>query len=549
MPRLTIGMASYNNYHEVWFTVQALRLYQDLTDTEILVVDNYGSESLKNFCNGWANDKVRYILAKDIQGTAYPRDKVFREAHGEWVICIDSHVLFANGAIAKFKEWTLQHPDCKDLIQGPMLYDDLRNKADAFNDEWRSQMWGTWRGMDANISDDAEPYEIPMMGLGMFGCRKDAWLGFNPAFRGFGAEEGYIHTKYRQAGHKTLLIPWLKWNHHFRDGSGKNPPAYQVLLQDKVRNYLIAFAELGLDNKIVYDHFGEESIKNLGIDMDDPALKKQEVIKPKILNTLLPKLSCVMTTYGRFTCVERSIAMFLAQDYQGLSELVILNTDIEHPLNLGKSLLGKNIRIINSDIDTETGVPYTNIGAIRRDAVKYASGQYYICWDDDDIFLPWNNRQGIEGILKTGKKAFKPEKSFFNRKENAELAKNTMEASVIVALDEVRNSFRLETGSEHLDWYMRLRDQKELDEHNSNSVPAYAFNWGDPAEIAGHKQSGDINNPNNFENHKRHSKDHATRPLELFELNGTYKRFYDLLKEKKQELNQEAFVEYAEKYL
>ena len=36
MVALTIGMATYNDFDGVYFTLQALRLYQDLTDTELL---------------------------------------------------------------------------------------------------------------------------------------------------------------------------------------------------------------------------------------------------------------------------------------------------------------------------------------------------------------------------------------------------------------------------------------------------------------------------------------------------------------------------------
>ena len=39
---LTIGMPTYNDFDGVYFTLQALRSYQDLRDTELLVVDNYG---------------------------------------------------------------------------------------------------------------------------------------------------------------------------------------------------------------------------------------------------------------------------------------------------------------------------------------------------------------------------------------------------------------------------------------------------------------------------------------------------------------------------
>ena len=59
-------------------------------------------------------------------------------------------------------------------------------------------------------------------------------------------------------------------------------------------------------------------------------------------------VSCVMCTYRRATCVERSIQFFLNQDYQGAKELIIFNTDTEYPLELSEELKGKNITIINN---------------------------------------------------------------------------------------------------------------------------------------------------------------------------------------------------------
>jgi len=67
MVALTIGMAVYNDFDGVYFTLQALRLYQDLDDTELLVIDNYGCEDTKGFVEGWAQG--RYILATDAVGT------------------------------------------------------------------------------------------------------------------------------------------------------------------------------------------------------------------------------------------------------------------------------------------------------------------------------------------------------------------------------------------------------------------------------------------------------------------------------------------------
>src|ERR671921_63210 len=113
---LTIGMATYNDFNGVYFTLQALRLYQDLRDTELLVVDNYGSPNTKQLVEGWVHG-ARYLLAKEVRGTAAPRDRVFREAQGEAVLCCDSHVLFAPGAIARLKAYYQEHPDSRDLRQ------------------------------------------------------------------------------------------------------------------------------------------------------------------------------------------------------------------------------------------------------------------------------------------------------------------------------------------------------------------------------------------------------------------------------------------------
>jgi hypothetical protein len=254
---LTIGMATYNDFDGLYFTIQALRLYQDLTDTELLVVDNYGCQRTKEFVEEWA--RGRYVLATGTVGTAAPKDLVFREAWGEAVLCCDSHVLFAPGAIARLKAYYREHPGCVDLLQGPLLYDELLSVATHFDPVWRDQMWGTW-GIDPRGDDpEGEPFEIPMQGMGVFSCRKDAWPGFNPRFRGFGGEEGYIHEKVRQAGGRCLCLPWLRWAHRFGRPAGV---PYPLSVDDKFRNYLIGHAELGLDLQPVFEHFAEHLPEN-----------------------------------------------------------------------------------------------------------------------------------------------------------------------------------------------------------------------------------------------------------------------------------------------
>ena len=251
MIELTIGMAVYNDFDGVYFSVQDLRMHHDMENVEILVVDNFGCNTTAAFvANTGLTDQVRYLRYQEKTGTAAPRHMVFEEARGQAVLCIDSHVLMAPGTIAKLKQFYRANPETRDLYQGPMLYDALTSCATHFDPVWRCNMYGTW-GTDPRC-DQEEPFEIGMQGLGIFSCRKEAWLGFNPRFRGFGGEEFYIHEKFRQAGHKCWCLPWFRWLHRF--GRPQGAP-YPNILEDRVWNYLIGWRELGLPLDSIYEHF------------------------------------------------------------------------------------------------------------------------------------------------------------------------------------------------------------------------------------------------------------------------------------------------------
>ncbi len=252
MVALTIGMATYDDFDGVYFTLQSLRLYQDLEDTELLVVDNYGCDHTQRLMENWV--KGRYVRAAELVGTAAPRERVFAEAHGEAVLCCDSHVLFAPGAIARLKTYYRDHPDTRDLLQGPILADDLQTVRTHMDPVWRDEMWGIWATDPRGEDPEGAPFEIPMQGLGVFSCRREAWPGFHPRFRGFGGEEGYIHEKVRQRGGRVLCLPWLRWGHRF--GRPRGVP-YPLSVEDKLWNYLIGHDELGLDLTPVLEHFAE----------------------------------------------------------------------------------------------------------------------------------------------------------------------------------------------------------------------------------------------------------------------------------------------------
>jgi glycosyltransferase involved in cell wall biosynthesis len=264
----------------------------------------------------------------------------------------------------------------------------------------------------------------------------------------------------------------------------------------------------------------------------------------------MKKVSFVCTTYGRFNCVERIVAQFHAQTYPN-KELVIFNTDEEHAYELGFE--DDSIVVVNNNINYQTACQYENRGQICRDAVTHATGDYFMLADDDDIYLPWHLQQAVDGIEENGKDAWKPEQSFFATQDSVMLVMNTLEASVIVKINRIKEiGFRSDiTGYEGLSWYTRLRDERQLDEHNKNYIPSYCFNWSDTAEVAGHKQSGDINNPNNFENHKLASIDYAKRPLEKLskeQIDLVYKKYYNWIEANLDKFNNEYYDRYAKMF-
>ncbi len=255
--RLTIGMATFDDYDGAYFTIQSIRLNNPELQgaLEFVVIDNNPggpcSEAL-NDLGKWV-DGYRYVPRGEWSGTAM-KNAVFEEASSPFVLCIDSHVLIVPGALSKLISYFEANPESPDLVQGPLIYDDLHNKSTHMEPQWRDGMYGTWANDPRGADPGAPVFEIPMQGMGLFACTRAAWPGFNPKFRGFGGEEGYIHEKIRQRGGRTLCLPFLLWMHRFNRPLGA---PYVNRWEDRMRNYVIGFTELGLDTAQMEAHFPE----------------------------------------------------------------------------------------------------------------------------------------------------------------------------------------------------------------------------------------------------------------------------------------------------
>jgi hypothetical protein len=166
---------------------------------------------------------------------------------------VDCHVLLIPDSIKKLIEY-FETEDNGDLLHGPLNWDRLDSVSTHFNNNWGAHMHGQWDKDSKYRSIYSAPFDIHAQGLGLFACRKDSWLGFNPNFRGFGGEEVYIHEKYRQHGKRVILLPFLGWVHRFTRPHGV---PYRNTYEDRYRNYIIGRLELGTDTDEIDDIFSD----------------------------------------------------------------------------------------------------------------------------------------------------------------------------------------------------------------------------------------------------------------------------------------------------
>lgn len=275
--------------------------------------DGEHAKTLKSFTASNIGPQVSIVNLDSAHGTSATRNKIIEEATGQFVLVLDCHVLLCPvvKTIESLFTFMQYNKKTNDLYTGPLVYDNMGSISTHFDNEWGSGMWGRWGkawqcmcehynlsiiekdkkckfvslvgqeeihkcevcgqelpkdlnyvGHEQKLRSEgydllgydatSEPFEVFAQGCGLFFVRKNAWLGFNKHMRGFGGEECYIHEKYRQAGRKTMCLPFLKWVHRFYR---PEPVNYTVNDRDRVRNYLLGFTELGLDFSPLKEHF------------------------------------------------------------------------------------------------------------------------------------------------------------------------------------------------------------------------------------------------------------------------------------------------------
>lgn len=302
---ITVGMAVYGDFGESAITIQVLRWSLSPINQIVIVDNNPNSRDGERFRSLAASANLTYVPFPEPRGTSAPRDKIFRHAIGDVVVVIDPHIIIGPQAIAALRVYAIKNPLDFGIWSGPRIGEDLKTvHSTHFEEVWGPDlMYGRWGVDPRGQNQRSEPFEIPGHGLGLFACRRKAWLGFPEGLKGFGGEELMIHEKFRQASRKSLCLPFLRWWHLFRDSS--KPAPYPLTMEDRFRNYLIWYRHLGLDDAELIQKFRGSSV---GRRVDRVIQAVDDLNVPRFDPTTIPdptKPPDPSTLDGRFEIARR----------------------------------------------------------------------------------------------------------------------------------------------------------------------------------------------------------------------------------------------------
>ncbi len=153
--KTTIGIPVYDDFAGLKWTIQNLLIHHNLSDSEIVVVDNHPiyhdskpSKQTLKLIQYVKNISGKYFPLETV-GTAPARNKIFEVATGDIVIVCDSHVILHKDTIKIIKSYFGNKNNIKNIVTGPLLKDKSDNNklkihATHYADIWGREMWGTW---------------------------------------------------------------------------------------------------------------------------------------------------------------------------------------------------------------------------------------------------------------------------------------------------------------------------------------------------------------------------------------------------------------------
>lgn len=258
---LTVGTFFYGNELRLLSTIHSLQsqnITEDLRLVEVLLVVPFGevvTQRITHALNLLSNQFLVHIVQPSIE-VFHPsgfRDFLFCKAQAPYVLCLEAGIQIFPETLIALHNYFSNNPTSSDLLQGFFqlkLHGETyvsKQGSWSFTDQKSAITSLRWSPQLEPEDSAKETQEITtQQHLGLFACRRDAWLGFNPRFRGLGGEEGYLHTKFRQVHQRVFALPCLLWKY---DTDLVDSQVRNVYWFDLLYNYAVGYRELGKDLK------------------------------------------------------------------------------------------------------------------------------------------------------------------------------------------------------------------------------------------------------------------------------------------------------------
>lgn len=228
------------------------------------------------------------------------------------------------------------------------------------------------------------------------------------------------------------------------------------------------------------------------------------------------KVTAIMATCGRHYFCERSVGMFLNQTYSDKHLIIIQNSESNQKLDKEYD----NITIINKS-------DFSNLGSIYNYALQFvpSDSEVFCLFDDDDIYMPNHIEEGVKGLIRGNKKAYKPQFSYFELSGEISKTSNVLEPSWFVEYDIIKQcKFREETGLHHFNWieWCQKTNNIYVDKDGASTL---VYTWGN-LERPVYKASG-FNPKESFELYRKNSQDHGDgviTPMAVEQLEPLYNK-------------------------
>ena len=216
------------------------------------------------------------------------------------------------------------------------------------------------------------------------------------------------------------------------------------------------------------------------------------------------KATALMCTYGRHSFLERSVRMFLEQDYEDKHLVIFQNSPVFQTLDQEYP----NITLVN-----QTG--FDTVGDVFEEAIKYipSDTDLVFIWDDDDIYFKNHISNGVAGILKYNKPAYKPMYALLKETQGLSRTSNTLEATWALRKEVLYHTgfSKYNFSDSHKAWvdYCNNNNLVYVDE---KSPITFCYIWDDPEHLIVHTSAIEEKS-NSRQIHHRFSADHGDRVI------------------------------------